>query len=198
MFDIIYVSHKNSRNILKMLYFTTIIRYGNILVSKEPQVFLLTKKGNNCYTSKQVSGILGISKRQLQYWDETGLLKPSRMPACGSGTIRCYTFTDIVQLKIIRRLRDEQISLQKIRKAINYLQGQLEKGNLSFKNPLAELSFVTDGNDIYELKQDKQFAFDLLMNGQIVWYFPIEKTIREVRELEAKFFESILPRTGTQ
>ncbi|NPV93094.1 MAG: MerR family transcriptional regulator [Firmicutes bacterium] len=158
----------------------------------------MTKKGNNCYTSKQVSGILGISKRQLQYWDETGLLKPSRMPACGSGTIRCYTFTDIVQLKIIRRLRDEQISLQKIRKAINYLQGQLEKGNLSFKNPLAELSFVTDGNDIYELKQDKQFAFDLLMNGQIVWYFPIEKTIREVRELEAKFFESILPRTGTQ
>lgn len=138
------------------------------------------------YSSKQVSKILGISLRQLQYWDEKGLLKPSIIPASGRGTLRYYSFPDLVQLKLIKRFRDEQISLRKIAKAIDYLQRQIEEGQLNLIDPFTELSFVTDGKSIYLLTEDKKIAISLVLMGQLVWHIPLENLITEVKELESR------------
>ncbi|NPV89176.1 MAG: MerR family transcriptional regulator [Firmicutes bacterium] len=138
------------------------------------------------YSSKQVSKILGISLRQLQYWDEKGLLKPSIIPASGRGTLRYYSFSDLVQLKLIKRFRDEQISLRKIARAIEYLQRQIEEGQLNLIDPFTELSFVTDGKSIYLLTEDKKIAISLVLMGQLVWHIPLENLITEVKELESR------------
>jgi DNA-binding transcriptional MerR regulator len=138
------------------------------------------------YSSKQVSKILGISLRQLQYWDEKGLLKPSIIPASGRGTLRYYSFSDLVQLKLIKRFRDEQISLRRIAKAIEYLQRQIEEGQLDLVDQFTELSFVTDGKSIYLLTEDKKIAISLVLMGQLVWHIPLENLITEVKELESR------------
>jgi DNA-binding transcriptional MerR regulator len=43
-----------------------------------------------------------VSYRQLVYWDETGLVRPSVQKARGKGSRRVYGFEDIVELVLIR------------------------------------------------------------------------------------------------
>jgi DNA-binding transcriptional MerR regulator len=74
------------------------------------------------FRGPQVCSIVGITYRQLDYWARTGLLGPSISDARGSGTQRRYSYLDLVQLKVIKRLLDAGISLQQARRAIECLR----------------------------------------------------------------------------
>jgi len=74
------------------------------------------------YRVPDVCKLVGISYRQLDYWARTGLLTPSVREAGGSGTQRLYSFQDLIQLKVIKKLIDAGISLQRNRKAVVYLR----------------------------------------------------------------------------
>ena len=63
----------------------------------------------------------GITYRQLDYWDRTGLVSPSIRTAAGSGSQRLYSFRDILVLKVVKRLLDTGVSLQQIRVAVAQL-----------------------------------------------------------------------------
>jgi len=94
------------------------------------------------FTADRVLRLTGLSKRQLQYWEETGLIRASysRPGARGRGRPRLYDFRDLVELRTVGELRRDGISLQLIRKVRDYLRG------LDYEKPLAELSFdVLDG-----------------------------------------------------
>ena len=65
---------------------------------------------------------MGITYRQLDYWARTDLLRPSITEARGSGTQRRYSYSDLVELKVIKRLLDAGISLQSARRAIECLR----------------------------------------------------------------------------
>ena len=67
------------------------------------------------YRAPQVCNLVGITYRQLDYWARTGLITPSLQQATGSGSQRLYTFQDVVQLKVVKRLLDAGMSLKKIR-----------------------------------------------------------------------------------
>jgi len=60
----------------------------------------------------QVCGLVGISYRQLDYWARTGLLQPSVAAANGSGSRRVYSYSDVLELKVIKQLLDAGVSLQ--------------------------------------------------------------------------------------
>src|ERR1700722_6418127 len=74
------------------------------------------------YRGPQVCKVVGITYRQLDYWARTDLLRPSVSEARGSGTQRRYSYRDLVQLKVIKRLLDAGISLQQARRAIDCLR----------------------------------------------------------------------------
>src|SRR3712207_4088954 len=74
--------------------------------------------GPTGYRGPAVCKIVGISYRQLDYWTTTGLVTPTVRDAEGSGTQRLYAFEDIVQLKVIKKLLDAGVSLQRIRAAL--------------------------------------------------------------------------------
>src|ERR1700761_2213689 len=85
------------------------------------------------YRGPQVCKIVGITYRQLDYWARTDLLRPSVSEARGSGTQRRYSYRDLVQLKVIKRLLDAGVSLQQARRAIACLRsadGDLATANL--------------------------------------------------------------------
>src|SRR5881409_920764 len=63
------------------------------------------------YRVPEVCRIVGISYRQLDYWARTGLVTPSVREAGGSGTQRLYSFNDLVQLRVIKKLLDAGISM---------------------------------------------------------------------------------------
>ena len=79
----------------------------------------MTEEG---FRGPQVCSIVGITYRQLDYWARTDLLRPSITEARGSGTQRRYSYRDLVELKVIKRLLDAGISLQSARRAIQCLR----------------------------------------------------------------------------
>ncbi len=66
------------------------------------------------FRTRDVVDLLKISRRQLQYWAQTGLVEPSAKTPGGHGR---YTFEDLVALKAAKRLIDSGVSVQRIRKS---------------------------------------------------------------------------------
>jgi DNA-binding transcriptional MerR regulator len=132
------------------------------------------------YDSKTIKKILGISLRQIQYWDEQGIVSPSVRKAGGKGTIRLYSFEDLVQLKVVKKLRDANISLEKIRRCIKYLKQCIPE----IKKPLSELCFITDGVSIFILSDNNYLLIDTLSSGQLAWILPMKEVINEISQAE--------------
>lgn len=115
------------------------------------------------FRAPQVCNLVGISYRQLDYWARTDLLKPSLQSAQGSGTQRLYSFADVVQLRVVKRLLDAGMSLKKIRQAMDILRAQLDSDS-----PLADVTLLSDGHTIYAAHSDEEVV-DLFRGGQGVF-----------------------------
>ena len=121
----------------------------------------------------------GISYRQLDYWARTGLIEPTIRPAQGSGSQRLYSFTDVLVLKVIKRLLDTGVSLQNIRTAVDLLRNRGTEG-------LANLTFISDGASVYECTSDDE-VIDLVRGGQGVFGIAIGSVWREVEGSLSQF-----------
>jgi DNA-binding transcriptional MerR regulator len=115
------------------------------------------------YRAPQVCNLVGITYRQLDYWARTGLIQPSIQTAHGSGTQRRYGFTDVVQLKVVKRLLDAGMSLKKIRTAMDILRDQLEGDN-----PLSDVTLLSDGATIFAAHSADEVV-DVFQRGQGVF-----------------------------
>jgi DNA-binding transcriptional MerR regulator len=118
------------------------------------------------YRVPEVCKIVGISYRQLDYWARTGLVTPSVREAGGSGTQRLYSFRDLVQLKVIRKLIDAGISLQRVRKAILFLQENMKTGP-------SGITLMSDGASIYACESEDEII-DLVKRGQAVFAIALD------------------------
>ena len=131
---------------------------------------------NLSFNTKTACKIVGVSLRQIQHWDETGLIKPSIREAAGKGTIRLYSYTDLIQLKVVKTLRDHRISLQKIRRSLEYLQSHFPE----IKKPLLQLKFLTDGETVFVLTADRKEILQTL-SRQFVFTLAIGELVQELR-----------------
>jgi DNA-binding transcriptional MerR regulator len=107
--------------------------------------------------------LVGITYRQLDYWARTHLLEPSLRRASGSGSQRLYSFTDVVQLKVIKRLLDGGLSLKRIRQAVAILRQQVDA-----ERPLASVTLLSDGQNIYAAHSPDE-VIDVFARGQGVF-----------------------------
>ena len=114
------------------------------------------------FPTRDVVDILGISRRQLQYWAKTDLVAPStRTP----GGHRRYTFADLVALKTTKRLIDSGVSVQRIRASICALRDRLA----DLQGSIAELVLVATGDVVllmpagtrYEAVEGKEWIFEV-------------------------------------
>jgi len=127
------------------------------------------------FNSKMVSRIVGVSLRQIQYWDEQGFIQPSVRLAEGRGTKRLYSFSDLVQLKVVKDLTDYGLSLQKIRRCLHYLKRFFPEA----AEPLSSLRYLTDGEKLFVLTSDKNKILDV-MDRQFVFSLGIGNLVREL------------------
>src|SRR5436309_14873641 len=74
------------------------------------------------FRGPQVCTLVGITYRQLDYSARTDLLRPSISEARRSGTQRRYSYRDLLELKVIKRLLDSGMSLQSVRRAVQCLR----------------------------------------------------------------------------
>ena len=135
------------------------------------------------FNTKSIAKITGLTQRRIDYWDTTHFIKPSIREAAGTGSARLYAFSDLVQLKVAKTLLDNGISLQKIRKSINYLKKHMPE----IEKPLAELRFLTDGETIFVLTNKRQEIIDTLKSGQIVFSIALGKILEDLQGEILKF-----------
>lgn len=129
------------------------------------------------FNTKTVSKIAGLSNRQIDYWDRTHFIKPSISEASGYGSIRLYSFNDLIQMKVAKTLLDKGISLQQIRKAITYLKKNMPE----VEKPLAEVRFLTDGATVFVLTKDKKEIIDTLKSGQLVFAIALGEIVEDLK-----------------
>lgn len=136
------------------------------------------------YNSQTAMRVTGVSRMQLAYWDNEGIIRPS-MPASGRGTQRSYSFIELVQLKTAKNLRDQGLSLQRLRKALANLRRLFP----DVQQPLAEMTFLTDGETVFVLDRDPNTLLDVLKK-QFVFSVPLGFLVEElkgkVQELELR------------
>lgn len=135
------------------------------------------------FNTKAVCNVIGITPRQVQYWDETNFIKPSIRQATGHGSSRLYSFLDLVQMRVAKALLDGGISLQKIRKSLEFLRARAPE----VKSPLAEMRFITDGDTIFVLTKDRDKIVDALQGGQLVFSIALGDLVKELNGKVQKF-----------
>jgi DNA-binding transcriptional MerR regulator len=124
------------------------------------------------YRGIPAAAAAGISYRQLDYWDRTGLVQPSVRGAAGSGSQRLYAFRDVLVLKLVKRLLDTGVSLQQIRLAVE----QLRAAGI---NDLARITLMSDGASVYLCTTEDE-VIDLVGRGQGVFGIAVGRVLREV------------------
>lgn len=95
---------------------------------------------------------------------------------------RLYSFRDLVALRVVRSLLDNGMSLQRVRRAWDYLR---REGDMD--NHLSDVKLVTDGQSIFRVSSDEGELMDALREGQLAFFVAIDEITREVEEDVTQF-----------
>ena len=93
----------------------------------------------------------------------TSLVDASIRNIKGSGYHRIYSFQDIIKIKLVNKLREAGVSLQKIRVALKNIKQILGK-NIN----ISDVSIFSDGKSIYVITNNNEML-DLIKQGQAVF-----------------------------
>lgn len=98
--------------------------------------------------------MLGISERQLRSWERQGLVPESW----------AFSFTDLIALKTVQKLRQNRIPSKKIGRALESLKTKLS----DVERPLSELKITSEGRTI-----SVQVAGEMMeaISGQMLFNF---------------------------
>ena len=120
--------------------------------------------------------LTGISARQLQWWDERGIVVPARQ-----GRRRRYSLEDLSEVAVICELRDRGFSLQRVRKVVRFLQREFGKRLAETVSGSSDYHLLTDGHSLY-LETSAQQIVDILKNArQPMLAICLSDTVRRVR-----------------
>ncbi|HXU14772.1 MAG TPA: MerR family transcriptional regulator [Terriglobales bacterium] len=128
------------------------------------------------FTSRDIIRLTGITARQLQWWDERGLVVPGR-----EGHRRIYSFEDLTEVAVICELRRKGFSLQGMRQVVRFLQKEFSKRLAETVSGTSNYHLLTDGRALY-LETSPQQIVDILKNSrQPMFAICLSDTVRRVR-----------------
>ena len=128
------------------------------------------------YTSNEVLALTGVTARQLQWWDEQGIVVPTHQ-----GHRRLYSLDDLAEVAVLSELRRRGFSLQRMRKVIRFLQRELGKRLAETVSGGEEYHLLTDGTHLY-LETSAKEIVDLLKNArQPLLSICLTDTVRQIR-----------------
>jgi len=128
------------------------------------------------FTSREIVSLTRITPRQLQWWDERGIVVPARY-----GHHRIYSFEDLTEIAVICELRGRGFSLQRVRKVVRFLQREFGKRLAEAVSGTSGYHLLTDGSTLY-LETSARQILDILKNSrQPMLAICLSDTVRQVR-----------------
>jgi DNA-binding transcriptional MerR regulator len=130
----------------------------------------------NSFTSREVIQLTSITPRQLQWWDERGIVVPQRQ-----GHRRIYSLEDLTEVAVICELRRRGFALQTVRKVMRFLLREFSKRLAQTVDGACDYHLLTDGKSLY-LETSPQQIVDILKNSaQPMFTICLSDTVRRVR-----------------
>jgi DNA-binding transcriptional MerR regulator len=128
------------------------------------------------FTSRDVIALTGITARQLQWWDERGVVRPER-----EGHRRLYSLNQLTEIVVICQLRRKGFSLQGVRKVVRFLDREFGKGLAEIVDRNSEIHLLTDGKHLYLETSAKQIVDILKNSNQPILGICLTDAVRQVR-----------------
>jgi DNA-binding transcriptional MerR regulator len=131
---------------------------------------------NRQLTSAEVVRLTGITPRQLQWWDERGIVVPERQ-----GRRRLYSADDVTEIAVLCALRKKGFPLQRVRRIMKFLQKEFGGRLAQAVTTGSEYHLLTDGKRIYVENSQSQ-VIDILKNSrQPLFGVCLSDAVRDVR-----------------
>lgn len=128
------------------------------------------------FTSAEVVALTGITPRQLQWWDERGIVVPQR-----EGRRRLYSQDDLTEVAVICALRKKGFPLQRVRRIMKFLQKEFGRRLAATVSNGSDYHLLTDGRRIY-LENSERQVIDILKNSrQPLLGICLSDAVRELR-----------------
>lgn len=93
-----------------------------------------------------------------------------------------YSFRDLVSLRVVKSLLDGGMSLQRVRRAFEYL-----RQNHGLEEHLSSVKLVTDGKSIFKICKSDGEILDALRHGQMTFFVAIDRLADEIDQDVADF-----------
>jgi DNA-binding transcriptional MerR regulator len=130
------------------------------------------------FTSRSVAELTGITARQLQWWDERGIVSPARQ-----GHRRLYSMEELAEIGVICELRRRGFSLQQVRKVMRFLQGEFNKRLAETVSGSSEYHLLVDGTNLYLETSARQIVNILKHSQQPILAVCLSDTVRRVQDV---------------
>jgi DNA-binding transcriptional MerR regulator len=128
------------------------------------------------FSSRDVTALTGVTARQLQWWDERGIVKPDR-----AGHSRVYSMQSLTEMAVICELRRKGFSLQGVRKVMRFLQREVGKGLAEIVGRNSDVHLLTDGKHLYLETSARQIVDILKNSSQPILGICLSDAVRQVR-----------------
>jgi len=128
------------------------------------------------FTSREVVALIGITARQLQWWDERGVVRSER-----EGHRRRYSMNQLTEIAVICQLRRKGFSLQGVRKVVRFLDREFGKGLSEIVDRNSDIHLLTDGKHLYLETSAKQIVDILKNSNQPILGICLTDAVRQVR-----------------
>src|SRR5450631_1633734 len=132
----------------------------------------------NQFTSREIVALTGVTARQLQWWDEHGIIVPAR-----SGRRRLYSLEELTEVAVVRELLDKGFSLQRVRKVIRFLQHEFGKRLAETVGGASDYHLLTDGRNLYLETSARQIVNILKNSRQPMLAICLSDIARQVRDV---------------
>lgn len=140
----------------------------------------------DCFSTRDVLDLTGVTARQLQWWDERRIVVPQR-----EGRNRLYSASDLVDILVIGQLRQRSISLAQVRRVLRLLRNELHMRLSDLITGNREYHLLLAGKRMF-LETDSKQIIELLRNTmQPMLLISLTDAIRPLRvELEDLMMKS--------
>ena len=134
----------------------------------------------NRYTRSEVERMIGISRKELNYWTRLRLV----LPRARWGE-RFFDFRDLVALETIKRLAARRVPAGRIRRAITALQTELG----ATATPLSMLRISTNGKQVVVHAPKAEARPYEPLTGQFVLNFETSELVRKIHAMAPRSAE---------
>src|SRR5437016_12891839 len=126
------------------------------------------------FSPDEVQRILGLTGKQLDYWDRLRLVSPRRDKG-----IRSYDFRDLIGLRTVKQLSEKGVPANRLQRALAALREKLSQ----VQAPLAELRVLSDGRDVIVEREGARLE---PLTGQFVMNFETRQLDEEVQVISER------------